>query len=221
MPDLFKPALFGKHPAWADHMPDFGGNAPITSFRQEFYIDGIGTCLGRQRWVRDGSAADAALPWNHGLLNIGPQGWIMAAAIASSDSRGRRQYPLVSVLAGQDWESLASTEAAGALLTGLLNNAAACTDESAVSSAHREATTGTAMPAAPPDGRLSFLETISPGEERTALCRVFHAIAPQASGEGRARVSLPAPHWSNAALWASLVRFILEDDAAAVTVSWR
>lgn len=86
-------ACFGKHPAWADHMDDLGLEThTLAFFKQWCYVDGIGQCLGRGRWPE---AASGELPWRHWLIGQRAGNWLIARLIASSDSRGRKQYPFV------------------------------------------------------------------------------------------------------------------------------
>lgn len=89
-------AVFGKHPAWSDHLEDIGIDSPsLAEFRRWLYVDGIRPNLDSGAWER--LPAGRMLPeWNHRLLMVGPTGMILARLWATSDGRGRRAYPLVA-----------------------------------------------------------------------------------------------------------------------------
>ncbi len=219
MADTLQPALFGKHPAWADHMTDYGGNGAINTFRQHFYIDGIGTCLARQKWGPENP--HTPLPWHHALLTITQQNWVLAAIDASRDSRGRTHYPLVATTSGQDPNTLASLPTTGTTLTSLLTAAAAATDEASVTAAFQSWAAGPPLTSSPLTAAATFLDTLSPDPTtRDAVARIFHALAPQASGDGRARIPIIGPEFRSAAHWASLIRYVLEEDATTLTILW-
>ena len=89
--------VFGKHPAWSDHLEDIGIDTPsLAAFKRWLYVDGIRTNLDTGAWERlpdDRKVAD----WNHRLFMTGPKGILIARLWATSDGRGRRAYPMVAV----------------------------------------------------------------------------------------------------------------------------
>ncbi len=89
-------AIFGKHPAWDDHMEDIGIDTPsLADFKRWLYVDGIRSNLDSGAWEQ--LAEDRRVPaWGHRLLMTGPTGMILAHLWASSDGRGRRAYPMVA-----------------------------------------------------------------------------------------------------------------------------
>lgn len=89
-------ALFGKHPAWSDHLEDIGLDTPsLADFKNWLYVEGIRSNLDTGAWER--LEEDRKLPeWNHRLFMTGPRGMIIARIWASSDGRGRRAYPMVA-----------------------------------------------------------------------------------------------------------------------------
>lgn len=90
-------AVFGKHPAWSDHLEDIGIDTPsLAAFKRWLYVDGIRTNLDTGAWERlpdDHKLAE----WNHRLFMTGPKGMLIARLWATSDGRGRRAYPMVAV----------------------------------------------------------------------------------------------------------------------------
>lgn len=89
-------AVFGKHPAWSDHLEDIGLDTPsLASFKRWLYLDGIRTNLDTGSWEQ--LPDEHKLPeWNHRLFMTGPKGMLIARIWASSDGRGRRSYPMVA-----------------------------------------------------------------------------------------------------------------------------
>ena len=89
-------AVFGKHPAAADHLEDVGlTTGSLVHFKQTFYVDGLGETLAKRRWEKEIESGDA-VPYGHGIVCTGPAGWLAAFFTASSDAKGRKQYPLVA-----------------------------------------------------------------------------------------------------------------------------
>src|SRR6187402_605253 len=104
-------AIFGKHPAWADHMEDLGLATPaLAAFKRQFYVDGLGGCVARSVWSED-LPGGAPPPYDHGLLTVAAEGWIAARFVHSLDAGGRGQYPLVACLQGTDDEELGASAA--------------------------------------------------------------------------------------------------------------
>lgn len=93
----FTLALFGKHPAWSDHLEDIGLDTPsLAEFKNWFYVEGIRSNLDTGAWER--LEEEHRLPeWNHRLFMTGPRGMLIARIWASSDGRGRRAFPMVAV----------------------------------------------------------------------------------------------------------------------------
>lgn len=88
-------AVFGKHPAWSDHLEDIGiDTASLAEFKRWLYLDGIRSNLDTGAW--ENLPDDRKIDWNHRLFMTGPRGMIIARLWASSDGRGRRAYPMVA-----------------------------------------------------------------------------------------------------------------------------
>jgi len=89
-------ALFGKHPAWDDHMEDIGIDTPsLADFKRWLYVDGIRSNLDAGAWEQ--LPEDHRVPlWDHRLLMTGAKGMILARLWASSDGRGRKAYPMIA-----------------------------------------------------------------------------------------------------------------------------
>jgi hypothetical protein len=88
--------LFGKHPAWDDHMEDIGmATDSLIEFKRRLYFGGISGCIDSGAWTD--LAADARIDaFDHELIWSGPAGIVFAVLWHSSDGRGRREYPMVA-----------------------------------------------------------------------------------------------------------------------------
>lgn len=89
-------AVFGKHPAWSDHLEDIGIDTPsLAEFKRWLYVEGIRSNLDTGAWEKLG--AERKVPdWDHRLFMTGSKGMLLARLWASSDGRGRRSYPMVA-----------------------------------------------------------------------------------------------------------------------------
>lgn len=84
-------ALFGKHPAWNDHMDDLGLATPsLRTCKRLLYLQGIAANAAREHVE---SAAPA--PYRHTLLWVRDQEAILLRIVESTDGRGRSFFPLV------------------------------------------------------------------------------------------------------------------------------
>jgi hypothetical protein len=221
-------ALFGKHPAAADHLEDIGLNtASLTAFKQMLYVEGIGECLSRLAWAKDLTSPDS-IPYDHQLLTIGPGGWLAARLVASTDAAGRKQFPLVLAAHGTDFSTLHHISELGQMLHAQIAATITATDISALRQAQAEAlklalsiTAGTA-PTPGPAARESWLQHLPLGDQREGFWRCCHALLPTGAAAGRARV--PIHHgspWASAALWASFLRRLCPQAALMITLNWK
>lgn len=89
-------AVFGKHPAWSDHLEDIGLDTPsLAEFKRWLYVEGVRSNLDSGAWERLEDTHRLS-EWNHRILMIGSTGMIVARLWATSDARGRRAYPMVA-----------------------------------------------------------------------------------------------------------------------------
>ncbi|MEN3942410.1 hypothetical protein WJU23_14015 [Prosthecobacter sp. SYSU 5D2] len=223
-----KLALFGKHPAAADHLEDMGlSTSSLVAFKQAFYLEGITECLNRQTWLKDLPAADAP-PYDHCLLSLGRKGWMAVRFQQSSDAAGRKQFPLVLALHGSDFSSLNRIADIGQLLETALTAAAGARDLAALRQVHNQAQAQVlellSTPAASPPGpsaREAWLQGLPLGQEKEGLWRICHALSPAGASAGSARVPLHlGGPWQSATLWQSLVKHLFQPPAGT-TVVWR
>ena len=87
-------ALFGKHPAWNDHMDDFGlATASLRTCKRLLYLQGIAANAAREQ-----SESTAPVPYRHSLLWLRGREAILLRLVESEDGRGRGYFPLVGAL---------------------------------------------------------------------------------------------------------------------------
>ena len=222
-------AIFGKHPAVADHMEDAGlSTHSLVGFKQGFYVEGLGEILARRRWEKEIENPEA-VPYGHGIVCAGPDGWIAAYFNASSDAKGRRQYPLVAAAHMAGFKAAAAASEAGEIIRQSLRQAqgAGTVDgiRSAQASGQRQLDdrlNGVSSGAAGASVRLRLLEGSGCGPESDALARVLHSLSPQGAGTGRARVrQSSAVTTFHALLWVALVRSVLGLERQPVCITWQ
>ena len=116
-------AIFGKHPSAADHLEDAGLTThSLVQFKQGFYVEGLGETLARRRWEKELEGMDS-VPYAHGIVCAGPDGWIASYFNASSDAKGRRQYPLVAAAHMSGFKAAAAASEAGEIIRQTLRQA--------------------------------------------------------------------------------------------------
>jgi hypothetical protein len=89
-------SLFGKHPAWGDHIDNLGDESQfLLEVRSILYSDGLTRQIGTGAWEK--LPAEGRLPFNHFFVWHFGGRMINGLLWSSADSRGRTQYPLVLV----------------------------------------------------------------------------------------------------------------------------
>ncbi len=89
-------AIFGKHPAWDDHMEDMGLVSPsLLEFKRRLYLEGVSGRLDMGAW-REMKPENRMEAFDHELIWSGETGVIFAVLWHSSDGRGRSSYPMVA-----------------------------------------------------------------------------------------------------------------------------
>ena len=198
-------------------------------FKQGLYVEGLGEILARKRWEKDLEDTPDHVPWGHGIVCAGPAGWLVAYLTASSDAKGRRQYPLVAAGHMTGFRAAASAGEAGDILRQILRQAQGAGSMDALRTAQvsgqrqlEEKMSFASSAAAGTSVRLRMLEGSGCGPESDALARVLHSLSPQGAGTGRARVrqstAITAFH---ALLWTALVRSVLHLERHPVCMTWQ
>jgi hypothetical protein len=88
-------AVFGKHPAWDDHIDDIGLDSQrLVDLKRIFYLQGVGANLDAGAWEK--LPRDQRLSgFNHFFLSRAAGSEVIGQALASTDGKGRGRFPLV------------------------------------------------------------------------------------------------------------------------------
>lgn len=134
-------ALFGKHPAWDDHMDDFGVvTSSLRMCKRFLYIQGMAANAARLQSASEGTER-GILPYGHFLLWARDQEMILLRVIESEDGRGRNYFPLVGAV---HFSALKADEALSRIIAPLRTFVDACRafrNRDEVSELHRETQT--------------------------------------------------------------------------------
>jgi hypothetical protein len=89
-------AVFGKHPAWDDHIDDVGlDTSRLVAVKRAFYLQGVGANLDAGTWDR--LTGDQRLRrFDHLFIWRTGGSTVVGRAVASTDGKGRGRYPLVA-----------------------------------------------------------------------------------------------------------------------------
>lgn len=90
--------VFGKHPAWSDHIePGLGRiDASTAAFKKRLYNVGIKKLIDSGAWV--GQPEGEILPgFDHDIIALVDRSILFARMWTSSDARGRAEFPMVVV----------------------------------------------------------------------------------------------------------------------------
>ena len=88
-------AVFGKHPAWTDHIDDLGVTTEsLAMAKRLLYLEGITGQLASGAWDRIEKSGQA-LDFDHRFVWRRDKQAIVGAIWASSDGKGRTRFPIV------------------------------------------------------------------------------------------------------------------------------
>lgn len=173
--------VFGKHPAWDDHIPDLGPEPPrLVHFKQELY-EGITGNVDNGQWEKLEKEGQLK-PWGHSFLLTGEGEPVAARCWYSRDGKGRDRYPMVAAaLCGGMPLGWISREAFP-VLRSLQTQCQAATSADAVRAASQAAAAqlrGRVTAATGPDrdavARLASRPEFDP--HRTGLLRVIYHLS--------------------------------------------
>jgi hypothetical protein len=227
-------ALFGKHPAWDDHMEDVGlATESLVEFKRRIYLEGISSCIDSGAWMKlePESRIDE---FDHELVWSGLTGVIFAVLWHSSDGRGRRSYPMV---AAAHFPTARLPARIGPVLQALHKVAADCRlagDRDSIRLAHAagvEALVNAARSLVPLSAaawdineRGTFVANPCFGEERVGLYRAFYAmrLACEAAVPRIAlRLGTGLDDTESMLIWQVILRSQMERDAPLLTFRHR
>ena len=88
-------AVFGKHPAWTDHIDDLGVTTEsLAMAKRLLYLEGIAGQLASGAWDRIEKSGQA-LDFDHRFVWRRGEQALAGAIWASSDGKGRTRFPIV------------------------------------------------------------------------------------------------------------------------------
>jgi hypothetical protein len=168
-------ALFGKHPAWDDHMDDLGLDTPsLRAFKRILYIEGMAANAARQQRLEP-AEADGVTPYQHILLWIRDRELLLARLVESRDGRGRGFFPLVGAVHCRPPDSARAIGLLTGPLRRFVDDCRACPGRNELRELHRHAAAalesefrqraGSAAEATQPDNREleSMRRALAPG----------------------------------------------------------
>ena len=91
-------AVMGKHPAWNDHIDDFGiSTRDLATLKRIVYLSDIAENIDSGAWAPDGEGRifenfDNVFLWSK------KDNHIMGAIWASKDGKGRDKYPMIAAI---------------------------------------------------------------------------------------------------------------------------
>jgi len=93
--DRVHAAVFGKHPAWDDHIDDIGlVTESLALAKRLLYLEGIAGQLASGAWDRIESSGQA-MDFDHRFVWCRDKQAIVGAIWASTDGKGRTRFPMV------------------------------------------------------------------------------------------------------------------------------
>ena len=128
-------ALFGKHPAWNDHMDDLGLATPsLRTCKRLLYLQGIAANAAREH-----VESTAPAPYRHTILWARDGEGILIRIVESADGRGRSFFPLVAAVHLGLADAERSLRLALPALRGFTDTCRSLTSRDAVLAEHRHA----------------------------------------------------------------------------------
>lgn len=227
-------ALFGKHPAWDDHMEDVGlATESLVEFKRRIYLQGVSGCIDSGAWMN--LAPESRIEeFNHELIWSGAAGVIFGVMWHSSDGRGRKSYPMI---AAAHFPTARLPAKVGPVFEALHKVAADCkqaADRDSIRLAHAagvEALANATRSLVPLSAttwdvneRAAFVAHPCFGEERTGLYRAFYAmrLASEAAVPRLVlRLGSGLDDTESMLIWQVLLRSQVERDALLLTFRHR
>ena len=128
-------ALFGKHPAWNDHMDDFGLATPsLRTCKRLLYLQGMAANAARQQ-----SEAGTVQAYRHFVLWIREREAMLIRMVESEDGRGRGYFPFLAAVHFDSTEAQRSLRLLLPVMRSLLDECRAMHSRDAVAERHRQA----------------------------------------------------------------------------------
>ncbi|HTV47781.1 MAG TPA: hypothetical protein VMG59_05005 [Phycisphaerae bacterium] len=222
-------SVFGKHPAWDDHMDDIGEQSrDMQEFKRIIYVEGIGRNIDSGTWAQ--LSVDQRLPeFNHLLVYSRDSHYFWATLSASTDGKGRSLYPLVVALQSRGFSPAEVERQICPLLLelrdSLQNTDSADEVRTKVSATQQKIQTIAAKQLTPVNTKVNHSMTgdqvamLFANEEPVAASRIFYAtqraidaISHDPADAPTESLRLPLndqQKWFSARMWCSLIHSML------------
>ena len=186
-------ALFGKHPAWNDHMDDFGLSTPsLRTCKRLLYLQGMAANAARQQ-----SEGWPVQPYRHFLLWLREREALLIRMVESEDGRGRGYFPFLAAVHFDSTEAQRSLRLLLPALRSLVDDCRHLHSRDAVRERHRQAQ----------DQISAELRHLPPGEVADESCtpeEVF-ALRGLATTAGFPISQVPVSRYDHAQAFAALL----------------
>jgi hypothetical protein len=233
--------VFGKHPAWDDHMDDIGEQSrEMQEFKRIIYVEGIGGNIDSGNWARL-SADQQFSEFNHLLVYSRDSDYFWATLSASTDGKGRSLYPLVVALQSRGLNPAdVEREICPLLLElrdSLQNTDSADEVRTKVSATQQKIQTIAAKQLTPVNTKANHSMTGSQvaalfaNEEPVAASRIFYAtqrvinaISHDPADAPTESLRLPLndqQKWFSARMWCSLIHSMLGETYPVCAIEYR
>jgi hypothetical protein len=163
-------AVFGKHPAWDDHIDDIGLNTNTLVYTKRIlYSEGIATQLASGAWDQM-ERSGQAIEFNHRFVWGRGHRSVMGGLWASTDGKGRARFP-ISICFQSDVDTLQALTLYWASLESLGQQCRAATTQDTVLELVRQANAELNNPDFPKFGPLDtlFSSSCDPFSDSTVL----------------------------------------------------
>ncbi|MDR1497345.1 MAG: hypothetical protein LBS59_02845 [Puniceicoccales bacterium] len=187
-------AVFGKHPAWNDHMEDIGlETQTLLETKRLLYIQGIGFQLDKNAWASL-PAASALESYNHWFLWHRLGECLIGRFLPTRDGKGRDKYPLILAAHILGTPLAPAINAAIAPLKHLEKEIQAATTRTAVGDAVRDAHRALAVQIENAVDVPHLLpDDATPATDATGWARILHSATTELAAFAPGRSTTPNP----------------------------
>lgn len=185
-------SLFGKHPAWDDHMPGLGLELPVVAgLKQSLYVEGIGGQIDRGNWDRLEPNACLA-GFDHRFLFFQEDCVFVGGIWSSRDGKGRTSYPLIACASSETIDAMGLMSHADPELGKLRDRLQRSGTPEQVVAAWRSSTFALRMPGSASGGgaadlRNRLLGQPGLGPNLVGLQRIMHELGVGLGRDGSGR----------------------------------
>ncbi|QOI99987.1 MAG: hypothetical protein HRU70_05600 [Phycisphaeraceae bacterium] len=226
--------VFGKHPAWDDHIDDIGLETQrLVEVKRSLYTRGLTDAFDSGAWDRL-EERDRLPGFSHTLVWRWPGDVVVARMWSSKDGKGRTRYPMIAAVQASGLPHDRAVAVSIAALAPLERRCATASSQASVRSSVAETLNSLreqlgvspgSDPADPDPAGLALVSAWASGAPREAFPRIVHHLAASAGGTGAihfrgamvgTREGASACAWIAAAMGVLGVQRVLRDGVLAV-----